>query len=53
MNEGFYILIVVLVFALLYLDRLFNFLGADVVGWGYHVELLLLLGYVIYRIKKS
>lgn len=52
MNEGLYILIVVLAFALLYLNHQFLFLGVGVENVLYHIELLLLLGYILYRIRK-
>lgn len=53
MNEGLYILIVVLVFALLYMNHLFLFLGAGTETVLFNVELLLLLGYVVFRIYKN
>lgn len=52
-NEGLYILIVVLVFAVLYVNHQFLFLGAGAESVLFHVELVLLLGYVVYRITRS
>ena len=53
MNEGVYILILVLVFAALYLNRIFGFLGVAWEGYLFHAELVLFLIYVFWKMRKS
>lgn len=53
MKDGFYILILVLAFSALYLNHQFGFLTAEQETLLYHVELVLMLCYILYRIWKE
>lgn len=53
MNEGLYILLIVIVFAILYVDHMFQFLSGDWQSNLFHIELGLMLIGVLLKIREK